>query len=71
VVQRGTTPQALLALVAAGVGVTRLPLSSRNQRVDGVAFVPLTGDRAQVVLITRPDAANPALRALRATLAGL
>ena len=62
VVQLGTTPQALLALVAAGVGVTRLPLSSRNLRVDGVAFVPLTGERAQVVLITRPDAANPALQ---------
>lgn len=71
VVQRGTTPQALLALVAAGIGVTRLPMSSRNLRVDGVAFVPLTGERAEVALLTHPDAANPALRALRATLAGL
>jgi DNA-binding transcriptional LysR family regulator len=71
VVQRGTTPQALLALVAAGVGVTRLALSSRNLRVDGVAFVPLAGDRAEVVLVTRPGAANPALRALRDALANL
>ncbi len=71
VVQRGTTPQALLALVAAGVGVTRLPLSSRNLRVDGVTFVPLAGERAQVVLLTRPDAGNPALRALRETLSGI
>jgi DNA-binding transcriptional LysR family regulator len=68
VVQRGTTPQALLALVAAGVGVTRLPLSSRYLRVDGVAFVPLAGERVKVVLLTRPDAANPALRALRETV---
>ncbi len=71
VVQRGTTPQALLALVAAGVGVTRLPLSSRYLRVDGVVFVPLTGERVKVVLLTRPDAANPALRALRETVFGL
>jgi DNA-binding transcriptional LysR family regulator len=71
VVQRGTTPQALLALVAAGVGVTRLPLSSRYLRADGVAFVPLAGERVKVVLLTRPDAANPALRALRETVFGL
>ncbi len=71
VVQRGTTPQALLALVAAGAGVTRLPLSSRNLRVDGVAFVPLAGERAQVVLLTHPDARNPALQALRESVADL
>ena len=71
VVQRGTTPQALLALVAAGVGVTRLTLSSRNLRVDGVAFVPLAGDAREVVLVTRPGAANPALGALREILADL
>jgi DNA-binding transcriptional LysR family regulator len=65
VVQRGTTPQGLLALVAAGVGVTRLPLSSRSLRDGGVAFVPLAGEEACVVLVSRPDAANPALPALR------
>jgi DNA-binding transcriptional LysR family regulator len=68
VVQRGTTPQGLLALVAAGVGVTRLPLSSRSLRDGGVAFVPLAGDEALVVLVTRPDAGNPALPALRAVV---
>ena len=65
VVQRGTTPQGLLALVAAGVGVTRLTLSSRSLRDGGVAFVPLAGDEALVVLARRPDASNPALPALR------
>ena len=44
VVQRGSSPQNLLALVAAGVGVTRLPLSSRSLRDGGVVFVPLRGE---------------------------
>jgi DNA-binding transcriptional LysR family regulator len=65
VVQRGTSPQNLLALVAAGVGVTRLPLSARSLRDSGVAFVPLAGDEAEVVLATRPGAANPALPSVR------
>jgi DNA-binding transcriptional LysR family regulator len=61
VVQRGTTPQGLLALVAAGVGVTRLTLSSRSLRDSGVAFVPLAGDEAEVVLAWRPERVAPAL----------
>ncbi|HTE61269.1 MAG TPA: LysR substrate-binding domain-containing protein [Solirubrobacteraceae bacterium] len=65
VVQRGTTPQGLLALVAAGVGVTRLTLSSRSLRDGGVTFVPLADDETYVVLVWRPAAANPALPALR------
>jgi DNA-binding transcriptional LysR family regulator len=65
VVQRGTTPQGLLALVAAGVGVTRLMLSSRSLRDGGVVFVPLAGDEACVVLVWREDAPNPILPALR------
>ena len=65
VVQRGTTSQGLLALVAAGVGVTRLTLSSRSLRDSGVAFVPLAGDETFVVLVWRADALNPALPALR------
>jgi DNA-binding transcriptional LysR family regulator len=65
VVQRGTTPQGLLALVAAGVGVTRLMLSSRSMRDGGVVFVPLAGDEALVVLVWREDAPNPVLPALR------
>jgi DNA-binding transcriptional LysR family regulator len=65
VVQRGTTPQNLLALVAAGVGVTRLPLSSRSLRDSGVRFVPLAGEETSVVLAWRPGAPNPALPAFR------
>jgi DNA-binding transcriptional LysR family regulator len=68
VVQRGTTPQNLLALVAAGVGVTRLTLSSNSLRDGGVRFVRLAGDEAHVVLAWRRDAANPALPALRAVV---
>jgi DNA-binding transcriptional LysR family regulator len=65
VVQRGTSPQNLLALVAAGVGVTRLPLSARSLRDGGVAFVPLAGDEAVVVVVWRDDAPNPGVTALR------
>lgn len=68
VVERGTSPQNLLALVAAGVGVSRLPMSSRSLRDGGVTFVPLQDDDASVVLVTRPDASNPALRSLREVL---
>ena len=68
VVERGASPQNLLALVAAGVGVTRLPLSARSLRDSGVAFVPLTGEDVRVVLAWRPEAPNPALPALRAVV---
>lgn len=68
VVQRGTSPQHLLALVAAGSGVTRLPLSASTLRDGGVAFVPLTGESAQVALVTRPGDDNPMLEALRDVL---
>jgi DNA-binding transcriptional LysR family regulator len=53
IAQRGTNPQNLLALVAAGIGVTRLPLSARSLRDSGVSFVPLEGETADVVLLTR------------------
>jgi DNA-binding transcriptional LysR family regulator len=61
VVQRDTSPQSLLALVAAGVGVTRLPLSARSMRDSGVAFAARAGHEAQVVLAWRPQGAAPAL----------
>jgi DNA-binding transcriptional LysR family regulator len=68
VVQRGTSPQNLLALVAAGVGITRLPLSSRSLRDGGVRFVPLTGEDTSVVLVWQAHTANPALQTLREVL---
>jgi DNA-binding transcriptional LysR family regulator len=68
VVQRGSSVQNLLALVAAGVGITRLAMSSRSLRDSGVSFVPLTGEEALTVLVWRPDAPNPALPALRETV---
>ena len=71
VVARGTTPQHLLALVAAGVGVTRLTLSSRSLRDGGVTFVPIPGDEAALMLVWRPGAQNPALPALRAVVRDL
>jgi DNA-binding transcriptional LysR family regulator len=68
VVQRGTSPQNLLALVAAGVGVTRLPLSSRSLRDGGVVFVPLRGEDAAIALVTNAEFAHPALATLREVL---
>jgi DNA-binding transcriptional LysR family regulator len=68
VVQRGTSVQNLLALVAAGVGVTRLAMSARSLRDTGVRFVPLSSGEAHTVLVWRPDSPNPALPALREVL---
>ena len=71
IVQRGTSPQNLLALVAAGVGVTRLPLSSRSLRDGGVVFVPLRDEDAAIALVTNPASAHSALTPLRTVLRGL
>ena len=73
VVHRGSSVQGLLALVAAGVGVTRLPLSARTLRDSGVVFVPLRGDTASVVIAwndSRPHPGVDLLRALTRDLAG-
>jgi DNA-binding transcriptional LysR family regulator len=58
----------LLALVAAGVGITRLAASARSLRSGGVRFVPVVGERAGIVLLTRPQPVNPALTFFRAAL---
>jgi DNA-binding transcriptional LysR family regulator len=71
VVRRGTTPQGLLALVAAGVGITRLAASARSLRAGGVQFVPLEGERAAIVLLTRPGHSHPAIGALRQVALGI
>jgi DNA-binding transcriptional LysR family regulator len=68
IAQRGTSVQSLLALVAAGVGVTRLPLSARSLRDTGVAFVPLRGESADVVVAWIDDRPRPGVDALRALI---
>jgi DNA-binding transcriptional LysR family regulator len=68
IVQRGTSVQSLLALVAAGVGVTRLPLSARTLRDTGVVFVPLRNEYADVVLAWLDDRPRTAVEALRAVI---
>ena len=65
IVQRGTSVQSLLALVAAGVGVTRLPLSARTLRDTGVVFVPLRNEYADVVIAWLDDRPRAAVEALR------
>jgi DNA-binding transcriptional LysR family regulator len=65
IVQRGSSVQSLLALVAAGLGVTRLPLSARTLRDTGVAFVPLHGESADVVVAWLNDRPRPGVDALR------
>jgi DNA-binding transcriptional LysR family regulator len=66
IVRRSRSPQGLLALVAAGVGITRLAASARSLRTGGVRFVPLAGERAGIVLLTRPGPVNPAVTPFRA-----
>jgi DNA-binding transcriptional LysR family regulator len=68
IVQRGSSVQSLLALVAAGVGVTRLPVSARTLRDTGVVFVPLTDDHADVVVAWVDDRPRPAVETLRAVI---
>jgi DNA-binding transcriptional LysR family regulator len=65
VVERGGDPRGVLALVAAGVGVTRLPLSCRGLREHGVSFVPLAGEETTVALVWHAAAPSPALSTLR------
>ena len=65
IAQRGTSVQSLLALVAAGVGVTRLPLSARSLRDTGVAFVPLRGESADVVVAWIDDRPRAEVEAFR------
>ncbi len=61
VVGWGTSVQKLLALVAAGLGVARLAVSSRSLRRTGVVFVPLHDDWTDTVLLWRPGGEPPAL----------
>jgi DNA-binding transcriptional LysR family regulator len=64
VVQRATSVQNLLGLVAAGVGVTRLAQSAHSLRRGGVVFVPLVDDWAFTEVVWHAGADKPALRSL-------
>lgn len=64
VVHRDASVQGLLGLVAAGVGVTRLPRSASSLRRTGVVFVPLTGEFAPTEMVWSPGNTSPALSGL-------
>lgn len=64
IVQRASSVQNLLGLVAAGIGVSRLAESAHSLRRSGVEFVPLAGETALTEVIWLPDATKPALRRL-------
>ncbi len=66
--RRSTTPQGLLALVAAGAGITRLAASARSLRTGGVRYIPLVDERAAIVLLTRHAPHNPALAPFRSAV---
>ncbi|MGV3564761.1 MAG: LysR substrate-binding domain-containing protein [Nocardioides sp.] len=62
----------LVVFVAAGLGVGLVPASVRALRLDGVAYVPLTGDPVTVplALAHRPDP-SPAVARVAALVAGV
>jgi DNA-binding transcriptional LysR family regulator len=64
VVQRDSSPQVLLGLVAAGVGVTRLASSADSLRRTGVVFVPITGEFVSTEMVWLPTNTSPALQAV-------
>lgn len=64
VVQRDANVQGLLGLVAAGVGITRLPRSAGHLRRTGVVFVPLAGEFAPTEMVWSAGNASPALHGL-------
>jgi DNA-binding transcriptional LysR family regulator len=61
VVQRATSVQNLLGLVAAGIGITRLTDTARSLRRTGVAFVPLTNELASTDMVWLATSDKPAL----------
>ena len=68
IIRRSTSPQGLLALVAAGVGITRLAASAHSLRDGGVRFIELQDERSPIVVITRPGETNPAIDQLHAVV---
>jgi DNA-binding transcriptional LysR family regulator len=64
VVHRDASVQALLGLVAAGVGITRLARSAGNLRRTGVVFVPIAGEFVSTELVWSAGNDSAALRAV-------
>lgn len=64
VVQRDPSPQGLLGLVAAGVGVTWLARSANSLRRTGVVFVPINGESISTEMVWLPGNSSPALQAV-------
>jgi DNA-binding transcriptional LysR family regulator len=59
--QQATSIQAVLGLVAAGLGVSLLPKSVESLRRTGVRFVPLRGSRTTLEVAWREDDRSPVL----------
>ena len=64
VVAYDSNPQTLLALVAAGIGVTRLARPAQDLRGSGVVFVPLANQFTTTEIVWLPTNTNPALARL-------
>ncbi|MEW2502777.1 MULTISPECIES: LysR family transcriptional regulator [unclassified Amycolatopsis] len=64
VVHRDASVQALLGLVAAGVGITRLARSARSLRRSGVVFVPIAGEVVSTEMVWLEGNDSAALHAL-------
>ncbi|WIX75469.1 LysR substrate-binding domain-containing protein [Amycolatopsis carbonis] len=64
VVHRDASVQALLGLVAAGVGITRLARSASSLRRSGVVFVPITGELVSTEMVWLAGNDSAALHAL-------
>ncbi|MFI6083775.1 LysR family transcriptional regulator [Streptomyces sp. NPDC051217] len=64
VVHQDASAQGLLGLVAAGVGVTRLPRSASSLRRTGVVFVPLDGEFVPTEMVWLSGNTSPALHVL-------
>lgn len=58
-----STPEAIIGLVAAGLGVSMLPEGAHSLPRDGVCTVPIHGEKSVVVMAWREDRRTPAITA--------
>ncbi|MGA8364610.1 MAG: LysR substrate-binding domain-containing protein [Solirubrobacteraceae bacterium] len=54
-----STPEAIIGLVAAGLGVSMVPKGSHSLPRDGVCTVPIQGQESVVVMVWREDRRTP------------